>query len=142
MVGAVAGAAAALTSAHGLSQTPIQLDMVAPPGSVVVFALIMLAIANAFGEETLWRGVLVDETRGLRAGGIASVQFASFGFAHWYGLPPGPLGVMLAGTYSCALYWLATRRGMRASVTAHAVTDVILFTAVLPSVLFTGWFAA
>ncbi len=46
------------------------------------------------------------------------------------------------GWFWVALYWLATRRGMRASVTAHAVTDVILFTAVLPSVLFTGWFAA
>ncbi|WP_426322534.1 CPBP family intramembrane glutamic endopeptidase [Microbacterium sp. E-13] len=141
-IGLAASAVAAAVSLLQLSADPIQFDLVAPAPVLLWVAIVVLAAANAFGEEALWRGLLVDETRGGAPLLIGMVQFVSFGAAHWYGLPAGPWGAMLAGGFSCVLYWLSERKGMLASTTAHMITDIVIFAAIAPTILYTGWYSA
>ena len=70
------------------------------------------------------------------------LQVVSFGLAHWHGLPGGWAGCLLTGVASAVFFWIHRRWGIVASVLAHVVADVVIFAAVLPLVLFTGWAAA
>ena len=141
LVGVGCGAVAAAVAFAQQSHDPVQLDMVAPPFWIQCAALILMAVANAFGEETIWRGLLADEMQGAATSLRWVAQIASFGFAHWSGLPGGPIGVLLAAGFSAAQYAIWKRHGMLASTVSHAIVDVIIFATVLPTVLFTAWFA-
>ena len=54
-------------------------------------------------------------------------QALSFGLAHAHGLPGGAAGVVAAGLYSAALATVRLRWGFRATLTAHLLTDLVIF---------------
>jgi membrane protease YdiL (CAAX protease family) len=141
-IGAAAGGVAAGVSVLQYSDNPIQLDIVAPPQLALWIAVVALAAANAFGEEVLWRGILADELGDIGPAVAVLLQAISFGAAHWFGLPTGLWGAILAALFSCAMYWLSSRHGMLSSTVAHAITDVMIFAVLAPTVLLTGWYAA
>ncbi|PCD02511.1 hypothetical protein COC42_13935 [Sphingomonas spermidinifaciens] len=77
----------------------------------------------------LWRGVLFDWLRGFM-GPVAAilVQAASFGAAHYSGVPSGWAGVGLATLYGVMLGWLSWRaEGLLAAIVAHVAADLVIF---------------
>lgn len=141
-VGLVAGLVAAPFSRAQANVTPIVFDVVRPSALVMVAGVAVLAVANSVGEELLWRGALAHEGRVLPVAAQYCLQVVSFGLAHWHGLPGGWAGCLLTGVASAVFFWIHRRWGIVASVLAHVVADVVIFAAVLPLVLFTGWAAA
>jgi membrane protease YdiL (CAAX protease family) len=92
-----------------------------------------ICAANAFLEEWIWRGVLLDSAVGLagRDGGIL-LQAAGFGAAHVFFLPVTFLGIGLAFLYGLTLGWLRLRsHGLGLPVLAHFCIDMTIFALVL-----------
>lgn len=139
--GAISGVLAAQVSLVQYRDNPIQIDTVQPSPVALWLGIVVLSLANAFGEEVLWREMLAREIRGLRAVSAALLMFVSFGLAHWYGLPAGLIGAVLSGVCSVALFWLRSKHGPFASMLAHFVTDTVLFAGMAPALLFTGWYS-
>ena len=119
----------------------VQIPIIAPPAWVVALAVVAFALANAIGEELLWRGAILSESSQLGLPMIFVVQAASFGLAHLGGLPGGWAGCLLTGLASVLFVLIHRRLGMVASVAAHLLADLAIFTSVAPLVLFTGWSA-
>mgnify|MGYP001148003988 CR=1 FL=1 len=44
---------------------PVQIPIIAPPAWVVALTIVALALANAIGEELLWRGAILSESSQL-----------------------------------------------------------------------------
>lgn len=141
-IGLLCGTTAASLSLVQRTGDPIQLDILEPPPIALWAAVIALSAANAFGEEILWRGLLASELHTSAPAVRWATQFASFGAAHWFGLPAGVSGAILAGTFSVIQYWLSRKKGMLAAVATHAIVDFAIFAAVTPSILFTAWYTA
>lgn len=95
------------------------------PAWVLVLGGVAFALVNALGEEWVWRGVI--QTRAVELYGVApgiAVQACSFGLAHAWGFPRGPVGVLLAGTWAVMLGILRHRSGgLLAPLLAHMVAD-------------------
>ena len=84
-------------------------------------------LLNSVAEELVWRGSLVDvlEERGFRCGAVGAVTSISFGIAHFYGVPSGAVGVLLASVFGAGMYVL--RRisgGLLTPIIGHLVVDV------------------
>lgn len=139
VIGFVAGLVAAPFSREQANLSPIVFDIAQPPGIALITAVALLALANSIGEEFLWRGALNDEALTMPVAAQYVLQFCSFGLAHWHGLPGGWSGVLLTGLASVLFLWIHRRWGICASILAHLIADLLIFTAVLPLVLFTGW---
>lgn len=138
-LGLLAGTVGLVFAEMQTSDAPIVFNIVRPHPALTLLALFVFAGANAIGEELLWRGALVQETPTLPVGVQYLLQVLSFGTAHWFGLPGGWIGCLLTGTASVLFLWTHRRWGIGASILAHLVADVLIFAAVLPHVLFTGW---
>ena len=85
------------------------------------------SVLNSFAEELVWRGSLVDalEKRGFRWGVVGVVTSISFGIAHFYGVPSGAFGVLLASVFGVGMYVL--RRisgGLLTPMVGHFIVDV------------------
>lgn len=118
------------------SNTPMVFDIPRPPTLLVAVLLLVFALANALGEELVWRGALLSETAGLSAPGQYIILTLSFGVAHYHGLPGGFVGVALSGVAGGILLLVRRRWGFISAVGAHFVADVVIFGAVLPWVFF------
>lgn len=106
----------------------------ARPSLLVLLAVIgACAIANAIGEELLWRGVLTDALDRNALGpqispaAVVLVDATSFGLAHWHGLPGGPIGIGLSAAFGMVVGLLRRAVGLTYAITCHAVVDVVLF---------------
>lgn len=125
-----------------LVASPIQLPWTQPPAVLLAAAVVVLAAANAVGEELLWRGVLAMESSALPSIGTYLLQFTSFGLAHLGGVPGGLVGIMLTGGFGCVMVALIRRYGLTAAIIAHFMADLFIFATVAPNVLFTGWYSS
>jgi uncharacterized protein len=95
------------------------------------------ALANAFAEEAIYRGIL--QTALARVVGpvpAIPLQGLAFGAAHLHGFPSGPAGVVLATLYGTALGVIRWRSdGLRACWVTHVVADMMIFALVVAFLL-------
>jgi membrane protease YdiL (CAAX protease family) len=99
------------------------------PGWQLVLLALAFSMVNAFVEETIYRGVLLDALdAALGAGWVAVLlQGAAFGLMHLYGFPRGWIGVGLATIYGGMMGVLRRRaRGMFAPWVGHVAVDVAI----------------
>lgn len=91
--------------------------------------VLVFSITNAIGEEVTYRLALLAPTANLAAPGHAMMMSAAyFGLAHYYGIPSGFVGVVMAGF----LGWLACRsvldtKGVAWAFIMHLVQDIWIF---------------
>jgi uncharacterized protein len=115
-----------------LSQGPDLHELHRLVGNTQLFILgIVLAwVLAAFGEETVWRGYLLNRFTDLFGrstigwAGSAVVVSVLFGLAHF---PQGPTGVIeniIDGGILAALYF-ATNRNLLAPIIAHGIQDTV-----------------
>lgn len=100
------------------------------PGALV------FALVNATLEEVVFRGLLQSALNAaLRSTSAAVVlQALAFGAAHYHGVPNGPLGATMAGTWALILGWARTRSGgLRTPILGHIVADLVIFGMLLSS---------
>lgn len=142
VIGLGAGLIAMPIAQSQIVVSPVQLPWTQPPPVFLAAAVVVLAAANAVGEELLWRGVLTMESSELPSIGTYLLQFTSFGLAHLGGVPGGPLGAMLTGGFGCAMLSLTGRWGLPAAIIAHFIADLLIFAIVAPHLLFTGWYSS
>lgn len=105
----------------------------AAPLPVLLAGAALFALVNATLEELIWRGVLLDRLAAQFGPVVAVlVQAASFGVAHWYGVPRGASGALLAGLWAIMLGWLRVRSGgLAAPLLAHIVADSVIAAIIL-----------
>ncbi len=108
------------------------------PGSWMTAALISfpLALSNAFVEESVTRWTLAEGMAGPYARFAPGASAVIFGSVHYFGIPGGPIGVLMAGF----LGWLLTRAiqdtgGIGWAVLIHVCLDMLIFTVTLASLL-------
>lgn len=101
-------------------------------GKVFAWA-ILFSIANAFSEEAIFRlGWIVPFHWIWSTGTIALVSGIVFGLPHWFGMPNGPVGAIMAGFmgWLLALSVLQTG-GIGIAWGIHFVQDVIIISSML-----------
>lgn len=108
----------------GLQQLPLWLGIL----GVIGFALV-----NPLWEEALFRGVVLEELRGLW-GTVPAVitQAVLFGAAHWAGFPSGWIGMVMAGSWGLALGIIRVRsQGMGLTYVVHVGANAVIGTLAL-----------
>jgi CAAX protease family protein len=97
---------------------------------LLIIGIVLAWVLAAFGEETVWRGYLLNRSADLfgrsTIGWIASAILISllFGLAHF---PQGPTGVIeniIDGAILAAVYF-ATNRNLLAPIIAHGIQDTV-----------------
>lgn len=98
--------------------------------TLLIIAITLAWVLAAFGEETVWRGYLLNRFSDVfgksQTAWIAATILATllFGLAHF---PQGPTGVIenvIAGAILAALYF-ATGRNLWAPIIAHGIQDTV-----------------
>jgi len=89
---------------------------------------LVLASMNAFGEEMLYRGVLLAPLlRYFDAGQAVLMTATVFGIAHYYGTPSGLPGIMLTLFAGAVFgYAMVGTRGLAAPWFLHLLPDVVI----------------
>src|SRR5439155_13501969 len=93
------------------------------------------ALVNAFLEEMLFRGILLDAFES-QIGPLWAllVQGVVFGVAHMHGVSSGVTGVIMAAIYGCWLGLLRQwTRGLLAPYLAHVCADATIFVLLIPN---------
>jgi uncharacterized protein len=95
----------------------------------ILLAGFCIAVVNAVLEELIFRGFLYAIVAVDWGDGVAvAVTAICFGICHFYGYPPGPLGVLLAGLYGVALgllrWWTG---GLGLTIACHITADITIF---------------
>jgi hypothetical protein len=93
-----------------------------------VFMPLVLASMNAFGEEVLYRGVLLATLLRHFAADQAVLMTATvFGIAHYYGTPSGLPGIVLTlfagGVFG---YAMVRTRGLAVPWLLHLLPDAVI----------------
>ncbi len=102
----------------------------APPAALAALVIVVLAMANAVMEESLWRLLLQGSLTGEGLGGAPAVALPAIGFAlsHLGGLPGGPIGMLGAGLFGLAQGILRRKgRSLPELSLIHFVVDLIIF---------------
>lgn len=100
---------------------------------VAILAVVVFSASNAFIEEYLTRFQVVAALAGKACPAtIALTSAVLFGLPHFFGMPGGVLGIVLAGF----LGWLLAKsvletRGLGWALVIHFVQDIIIFSAIL-----------
>jgi membrane protease YdiL (CAAX protease family) len=104
--------------------------LLALPRVLSMLPLVLLfSTTNALGEEITYRLALLAPAVSVVTSGHATVMSAVyFGLAHYYGVPSGAIGVVMAGF----LGWLACRsvldtKGVAWAFAMHVVQDIWIF---------------
>ena len=96
----------------------------------IAFAVPLVACALiAIFEETLWRWAVptILIRSGISPAGAITISSLAFGVAHFNGLPPGVLGVVLTCGFALLSFWLIRVSGsLLPSICVHAVIDMAL----------------
>ena len=85
-------------------------------------------------EELIWRGVMQDALGRVLGSTVLVVglQALSFGVAHAHGVPRGPMGVLMAGSWAVLLGLLRRHAGgLLAPFVAHVVADAAIAVIIL-----------
>jgi uncharacterized protein len=107
-----------------------ELERLVGNTQLLILGIVLAWILAAFGEETVWRGYLLNRGVDLfgrsKSGWTASaiIISAAFGLAHF---PQGPTGVIeniIDGAILVAVYF-ATNRSLLAPIIAHGIQDTI-----------------
>ena len=97
---------------------------------LLIIAVVLAWVLAAFGEETVWRGYMMNRATDLfgrsKNGWVISAILISilFGFAHF---PQGPTGVienMIDGAILTGVYFV-TGRNLWAPIIAHGIQDTV-----------------
>lgn len=99
-------------------------------------AALPLSASNALVEELITRWAVVEAMAGKWSRWAPWVSALIFGSVHWFGIPGGLLGSLMAGF----LGWLLARsiqdtRGIGWAWITHVVQDVLIFTTTLALIL-------
>jgi len=91
-----------------------------------------LSLTNALTEELITRWAIVESMHGPWARYAPGVSALVFGSVHWFGIPGGPVGALMAGF----LGWLLARsiqdtRGIGWAWIIHVCQDILIFTTTL-----------
>lgn len=91
-----------------------------------------LSLTNALTEELITRWAVVESMTGGWARYAPWVSALLFGSVHWFGIPGGPIGALMAGF----LGWLMARsiqdvRGIGWAWIIHVCQDILVFTTTL-----------
>ena len=98
-----------------------------------IVGVIGAMVFAGFGEELLYRGMILTRLRilfgdGRAAIGLAvAIQAALFGLVHWYQGPSGMITVAIGGVLH-GLLFLVSRSSIWPSVIAHGLIDALGFT--------------
>lgn len=110
-----------------------QLGSIAPASWALALAVaIPLSASNALTEELITRWAVVESLSGSAARFAPWVSAAIFGAVHYFGIPGGAVGAVMAGF----LGWLLARsiqdtRGIGWAWIVHFCQDVLIFTVTL-----------
>ncbi|MDY7099983.1 MAG: CPBP family intramembrane glutamic endopeptidase, partial [Actinomycetota bacterium] len=108
--------------------------LVGRPTWVLVAAGVGFSLVNPLVEEVLFRGLLQTALRvaGLSAAAAIAVQAAAFGAIHLYGVPGGPLGVVMAAAWGAMLGVVRQRSGsIRLPWLVHVAANATMFVALV-----------
>ncbi len=100
------------------------------PGEGVALCGAVFALLNAFSEEAVWRGAVMEGLDEFFGPGWASIilQGIGFGMLHVHGVPTGYTGAALATAYGIALGWIRRRTGsISLSFAVHVLADGMIF---------------
>lgn len=95
--------------------------------------IVVLALANSFAEGVAYRNAVLGPLAGaLPKGAVVLLSATFFGFAHYYGVPSGVIGVVMSGV----LGWFLARamfetRGFLAPWIIHFLQDVVIFSTIV-----------
>lgn len=98
--------------------------------SALLIVGVGFALANAFVEESIYRGILWQAFGELFKGPVVIIllQAAIFGLAHLHGFPRGASGVTLAFIYGIMLGWVRYRsKGLLAPMVIHLFADFTIY---------------
>ncbi|MFN8196227.1 MAG: CPBP family intramembrane glutamic endopeptidase, partial [Nocardioidaceae bacterium] len=98
---------------------------------------LLFLVVNGLVEDSLFFGVLLGAAqRALAPAAALTLSAAVFGLAHLHGIPNGPVGVLMAGSWAVMLAALRLRTGgMLATYAAHIVADSTIVVMLLPAAL-------
>jgi len=104
------------------------------PGVVLPTAGLAFSLVNALVEECIYRGILweglQDITRSWKATLI--VHALIFGVAHWWGVPNGVVGVVMAVIYGLMMGIVRhISGGLLLPIVVHVFADLVIFTLIL-----------
>ena len=121
-----------------VDSAPLAFPVQQPPALLICGVIIAVAALNAFAEESLWRGAILatDQRFGVSARSTVVAQAVGFGIAHWHGIPGGPIGVLAAAVFGATMAWLRLRAGLGATLVAHFLADVAIFSIVAATAVF------
>lgn len=104
------------------------------PWWLIVLAGVAFSLLNAAVEELVFRGVLLSALTDVLGVGTAVVlQAAAFGILHLHGVPSGPVGIVMAGTWGLLLGMMRIRsRGLLAPYVTHIAADATIVLIMLP----------
>jgi len=131
--GAAVGLLLILTSAiTGHVTTDPRITQLVSDGSVsrILAAVLITVVAAPLVEETLFRGVFAESLR--PRGTAAAIAASAFAFAAWHLNPTALRYYALMGVLFGLLYW---RRGLFASIAAHATFNGVLTAIAIAGVL-------
>ncbi|MEL6827116.1 MAG: CPBP family intramembrane glutamic endopeptidase [Pseudomonadota bacterium] len=113
--------------------TDFRLMILFQSTALLLLSAAIFSVINALLEEVVWRGILLRALiKKSNATVAVVVSAASFGIAHFHGVPNGILGVILSGFYAVLLSLLALRTGgIFAPIVTHIFADIAVFIAVL-----------
>lgn len=97
--------------------------------AIAFIIAIPLSMTNALTEELITRWAIVAAFSGLWARYAPWASALLFGGVHWFGIPGGPIGALMAGF----LAWLLTRsiqdtKGIGWAWIIHFCQDMLIFT--------------
>jgi membrane protease YdiL (CAAX protease family) len=135
LVGVAAIVAAGSAIDPGVRHELDQVDEIGTAPWQLALTGIAVIVLAPLGEELVYRALLLRAlARRMRFGFAAILSGVVFGASHLdaYTLWPRLIGLVLVGV---GLAWLYRRRGYWASVTAHAVVNVVAFTSLVATSL-------
>jgi len=103
-------------------------------GVVILAAGLAFSVTNALVEEFIFRGILWEGIQDItgRWESALIIQALVFGVAHWWGVPNGVVGVILATIYGLmmgAVRYIA--RGLLLPIIVHVFADIVIFALLL-----------
>jgi len=104
------------------------------PLPLLVVAFFVFSIVNAVLEEVAFRGFLQGSLQAAWGTNACSLLLPAvlFGACHLHGIPGGPVGALMAGSWGLFLGWVRNQTGgLLTPVLAHIAADAAIFSLVL-----------
>lgn len=106
------------------------------PAGIALLGGLLFLVLNGVIEDVVFFGVLLTALEGIFGRLAMPMVAVVFGAAHFFGVPTGIPGVLLAATWGCVLAFLRYRTGgMMATYGAHVIADATIVVVLLPSAI-------